>query len=70
VFTLGLHGDGVRRITAPPGLMTPTGERMVGGPSQQPKQRVSPVAHVWETPMRGQRRQVVTLEDVERQGAG
>ena len=43
---------------------------MVGGPSQQPKQRVSPVAHVWETPMRGQRRQVVTLEDVERQGAG
>ena len=46
---------------------------MVGGSSQQPKQRVSPVAHVWETLMRGKRRRVVTLvtlEDVERQGAG
>jgi len=70
VRALDCHGDGVRRITAPPGLMTPTGERMVGVPSQLPERRVSPLAHVRESLMRGKRRRVVTLQDVGRQGAG
>jgi hypothetical protein len=48
LMTPDFRGDGVRRITAPPGLMTPTEQRMVGVPHSSPSKASREVA-----PMRG-----------------